>query len=1097
MHRHLLLLKPLPMALLGLGFSAAVAAPFGVPFIPLPEGSSGNRGDTSVYFGLQLDPDTFAPIYPAPNVYGCPKSPTGDGSCRTDFNNFDTRYRYDSVRWRMYDGGSTPLTDNLTWRDRNLDMFRKIYFGYAFDANAPGNVVPAFSQPINFSLYSDYSGRSSPTTFQLTTEVIFLDHVKLNLDGVTSGSAFPLDLVFDGPNPSINLSSSGLSVGLGHLQVNGLGRFSINALEGINSIGPLGHNTIINAPTAINISPGAWLTLSDFSEGLEFRGKNNSLNAVGLNQDGGLELKRGKLRFDNSLAQFSQGATLRLVGSGTSAVFDQMRFSKGAKIAMDNGTSLEAHTVSMNGATATIGDGAKLVAKTMEVGHDNRLDSGNYAARWGVGQTGFLGLLDGGRLELNGLGDFKIQGRTEIGNGLGQPGHGAVLNLNRADVVAYGDVRMFNGSELNLTDLATFSLRPDKGTHESPDALFRGERSFGASTGNPARIHLVGGLQTFLNVVYGGQIDLSEDNLHLHIDPGGFLQVKGNLRGSGQIEGGGAVILQREGTAYGQKVSGGWLYPGTLAQPIATLSTDTALYFGQGSQLRVNVGRDDQGQLAHGKVLYGAGDVTLDGNVTLALAPVRGQAPLSATELNGKSITMLSARDASVTGTILPSPYKPTIDVSAMPALLTWRVVDLQTNQHPDITLEADLLPVSGLQKGGGQKTNRASGLGLMVAAVTQNPTSPITGALNTLTNAQLGVSGTVTLPQDPPGSPPSTGSGTPDVPPPLPTPAQAQGSAVAQQNSWHPEPYSSYIATGLAAIANLRNMVFERAILTEPSGTRAWADTAAFRGAIDGQGDLGSHRYRMSQLAIGKDMGGLWGGAWGGYIAFSDQKTDQHDLQTQTISGSAFGLGAYWRQQGQTWTTLAQAGLASGRHDSTRQMSVGAYSEVLRSQYTSTSAQAALRFSAPWVAYQGIELSHEFGGSVSLYRQSGFDETGDAHFGFRVKPARAAAYIVHAGAHARFPELKSMPGLHPMAFAGLEHDFAGNKDHEVVASLLANPTASAAFVGQGRGANSAVVGLGLRTEKPGPWRVQGGLIHSWHTHGRDWGAGMNLRYSW
>jgi hypothetical protein len=70
-------------------------------------------------------------------------------------------------------------------------------------------------------------------------------------------------------------------------------------------------------------------------------------------------------------------------------------------------------------------------------------------------------------------------------------------------------------------------------------------------------------------------------------------------------------------------------------------------------------------------------------------------------------------------------------------------------------------------------------------------------------------------------------------------------------------------------------------------------------------------------------------------------------------------------------------------------------------------------------------------------------------------------------------------------------------RDHEVEASLLANPAASAAFVGQGRGANSAVVGLGLRTEKPGPWQVQGGLIHSWHTHGRDWGVGAKVRYSW
>jgi len=1078
--------KTLALTLSILGSSAVAAAPFGVPFIELPQGSAGNGGDTSAYFGLQLDPNTFNPAYPSPNIYDCPKSPAG-GVCRTDFNNFDTRYRYDSVRWRMYDGGRTGLIDSFSWQDPGMDMFRKIYFGYGYSATAPGNVTPFFSQPINFSLYSDYSARTSAQTYQLTTEAIFLDHVKLNLDGVTAGAANPLKLVFEGATPSINLSSSSLLVGLGRLQVNGVGQFSINALQGLNSIEQLAYNTIINAPTAITIAPGAWLSFSDFSKGLEFRGSRNTINAVGLNQDGGLELKRGRLRFDNSLAQFSQGATLHLVGSETSAVFDRIELYTGAKIAMDNGTSLETSTLSMNGATASLGERASLLGKTMQVNGNNRIDSQDLDTRLGMVETNFLGIFDGSRLELNSLADFKIKGSTQIGNGFAPPGNGAVFNLNRSSVTAYDSVAMSNGAELNLTDRATFTLRPDKGSHEAPAARIYGDPAVGAAAGNPARIHV--GPTAAVSVVYGGQIDVSDGYLRLQIDRTGGLEVKGNLRGSGHIEGDGGVSLLNEGTASGQKVSGGWLFPGTLAQPIASLSIDPQLYFGQGSQLRVNVGKNDQGQLDHGRVLYGAGHVTLDGNLTLALAAVRGQTPLSAPELNGRSITLLSASDASVTGTIRPSIYQPRVDVSAMPALLTWRLVDLQTNQHPDITLQADLLPLSGLQKGGGQKTNRGSGLGLMVAAAVQNPSGPIAGALNTLTNAQLGVSGTVSQPPDPSASLPSAT--------PLPTPAQAQGSAVAQQNSWHPEPYSSYIATGLAQVANLRNMVFERAMLTDPSGNRGWADAAGFRGSIDGQDDLGSFSYRMNQLVIGKDMGTLWGGSWGAFVAMNDRKIDESDLQTQVISGTTLGLGAYWRQQGQTWTTLAQWGLAFGEHDSTRQSAVGANLTTLRAKYTSASAQAAVRFSAPWFEYQGMALTHEFGGSVSWYRQAGFDETGDPDFGFRLKAATADAYIAHAGAYVRFPALSLQHGLRPMAFARLEHDFASNNDHAIEASLLANPQLSAKFVGQGRGPSSAVLGLSLLTEMPGPWQIQGGLNHAWHTHGRDWGADINIRYSW
>jgi len=1087
MHRSRLLLKPLVIALLGLGFGAAIAAPFGVPFIPLPEGSSGNGGDTSAYFGMQLDPNTFAPIYPAPNVYGCANSPTGDGSCRTDFNNFDTRYRYDAVRWRMFDGGRTPLIDNITWRDGGLEMFRKIYFGYGFDSNAPGNVKPFFSQPIAYSLYSDYSARGAPHTYQLTTEAIYLHNVRLNLSGDFSLAANPLNLVFDGPNSAVYLWNSSVLLGAAKLQVNSLSPFSIHALEGINGIGPWGHRTVIDAPTAITISPGAWLSFSDFEQGLEFRGKQNTLDAVGMNQDGGLELKRGKWRFINGQASFSQGAALHLAGSGTSATFDRMQFSTGAKIAVDNGNSLEAHTVTLGGATASLGEGSSLLAKTMQVVLDNRIDSANYARGWGAVQTDFLGIFDGSRLELNGLGDFKVKGLTDIGNGFGKPGSGAVFNLNRSNVTAYQDVAMSNGAELNLADRATFTLRPDKGSHESPDVRIYGTAPGGAQAGNPARIHV--GATSALAVVYGGQIDISDAFLRLRIDQSGGLEVKGNLRGSGHIDGDGAVILEREGTAGGQKVSGGWLFPGTLAQPIATLSTDPSLYFEGGSQLRVNVGKDGQGQLTHGRVLYGAGDVTLNGFVTLALAQVPGQAPLNAADLNGKSITMLSARDAAVTGTILPSLYTPQVDVSAMPALLSWRLVDLRTNQHPDLTLQADLLPVSGLQKNTGSRNNRTSGLGLMVAAATQNLSGPVAGALNTVTNAQLGVSGTVTLPGSSPGNPGPSAA--------LPTPAQAQGSPVAQQNSWHPEPYSSYIATGLANIANLRNMVFEQTMLTHPSGTRAWAEAAGFRGAIEGQGDLGSYRYSMSQLAMGKDVGDLWGGAWGGYLAASQQKTDEHDLQTQKLSGTAIGLGAYWRRQGQTWTTLAQVGAARGEHDSIRQLSVGGYSSTPHSRYTSHSVQAALRLSAPWFEFRGMEVSHEFGASISLYRQSGFDETGDDDFGFRIKPAHAQAYTAHAGVHVHFPELSAKLGLRPLAFARLEHDVARNRDHAIEASLLANPGAYEEFVGQGRGANSAVLGLGLMTQKPGPWQIQAGLTHAWHTHGRDWGAGLKMRYSW
>jgi len=179
-----------------------------------------------------------------------------------------------------------------------------------------------------------------------------------------------------------------------------------------------------------------------------------------------------------------------------------------------------------------------------------------------------------------------------------------------------------------------------------------------------------------------------------------------------------------------------------------------------------------------------------------------------------------------VTGTIQPSVYQPRVDVSAMPALLTWRALPASqpaSGHHP----AADLLPFSGLQKGGGKRPTAAAAWACWWPPPCKTRAAP-SRALNTLTNAQLGVSGTVSQPPDPSAS-------LPDCTP-LPTPAQAQGSAVAQQNSWHPEPYSSYIATGLAQVANLRNMAFERAMLMDPSATGAGLTRQVFAAASMGR---------------------------------------------------------------------------------------------------------------------------------------------------------------------------------------------------------------------------------------------------------------------
>jgi len=231
--------------------------------------------------------------------------------------------------------------------------------------------------------------------------------------------------------------------------------------------------------------------------------------------------------------------------------------------------------------------------------------------------------------------------------------------------------------------------------------------------------------------------------------------------------------------------------------------------------------------------------------------------------------------------------------------------------------------------------------------------------------------------------------------------------------------------------------------------------------------------------------------------MAFQDQKIDEHDLQTQKISGRSVAAGAYWRRKGEVWDTRAQWGVAHGQHDSQRILEVGATREALSAKYSSNSLQAALRFGTKWLEHEGFELSPEWGGSLSWHRQGSFDESGDPAWGFTVKAANAYAAIVHVGMNVLFPTLSAEHGIRPIGFARFEHDLASDAEHGIRAGLLANPQVTEKFVGQARGANSAVLGLGLVTEKAGPWQLQAGMTHAWHTHGREWGAGLNLRYSW
>ena len=61
----------------------------------------------------------------------------------------------------------------------------------------------------------------------------------------------------------------------------------------------------------------------------------------------------------------------------------------------------------------------------------------------------------------------------------------------------------------------------------------------------------------------------------------------------------------------------------------------------------------------------------------------------------------------------------------------------------------------------------------------------------------------------------------------------------------------------------------------------------------------------------------------------------------------------------------------------------------------------------------------------------------------------------------------------------------------------LTHPDYKQTFVGQNRGEHALITGIGLGSDITSALQINGGFVHSENSHGREWGAGLNLEYLW
>ncbi len=326
----------------------------------------------------------------------------------------------------------------------------------------------------------------------------------------------------------------------------------------------------------------------------------------------------------------------------------------------------------------------------------------------------------------------------------------------------------------------------------------------------------------------------------------------------------------------------------------------------------------------------------------------------------------------------------------------------------------------------------------------------------------------------------------------------------LAQQlTSFHPEPYSSFMTVSLEQLDLFRNMALDHASGSTLSagareggspGRRLWLDSAYVDGSVEGTGRLGSFDYELYNVMIGSDIVSGENGHAGVFVGFGHHVMNEHDLAVQDFSADSYHLGAYGYYRWGDWNVRAMAAYAFGDTSALRRTTLGSISSTNRAEFGNDSfyAGARLQYSGLTKA-ETIEIVPEIGLGYSYYRQPMLTETGDPAVALTLASADAESVVTSAGVN-----LALVPDnpVHPIGFVRYEHDWYADRNqfNDVRARLASAPgQALQTFIGQNRGADAIVAGLGLATQPRSNVRVSGGVIYSKTGNGEEWGGGLNI----
>ncbi|RYA23618.1 hypothetical protein CRU96_06995 [Malaciobacter halophilus] len=360
--------------------------------------------------------------------------------------------------------------------------------------------------------------------------------------------------------------------------------------------------------------------------------------------------------------------------------------------------------------------------------------------------------------------------------------------------------------------------------------------------------------------------------------------------------------------------------------------------------------------------------------------------------------------------------------------------------------------------------SNQQNGLNLLINSANSGNTN-INNALNTVTNSQL----------------------------------------QTHTDTIHAEPYSSYMTVSLEHTDMIMNSVLSNTALTKnlnsgnmESRKNFWMDLSHSKGDIKGSSGLGNFDYTLNTITLGNDFISDDNKRAGMFASFGTQKMDEHDSVTQDFNSDNYYVGGYLNQVlSNDWNLGSVFGYGYGKHKSNRVVNLSNLNENIKGNFDSHSIYGAVNISKNIFSNDWISLRPEVGLDYTYYTQEKIKESGDSNFNLTVDKADAQSIIASVGLNAKFKSISDTNKIYPLAFVKYEHDFYANKNnaHKIKAALSSHSNYKQEFEGQNRGENSILTGIGLSSDINNSLQVNGGFVYSKHTHGKEVGAGISLKY--